>query len=156
MDKKLKDSIAVRLYKDKITDKAFESLKQHNHFNRLFKKDFSHEMIIQFYELEDDKLDSIYEQDGYSGIKAFYFRMCIFQLLARNNKMTVKWLGYKNMFVNTEYLDGLCEFGTDRLNTNILDIEDYNEQLYNDTELYNVENNVNEKDTYIDEIYETE
>ena len=155
MDKQLKDSIALRLYEDKITDKAFESLKQHNHFNRGFKKDFAQEMIIQFYEIEEDKLDSIYEQDGYSGICSFYFKMCIFQLLARNNKMGVKWLGYKNMFVNIEYLDGLCEFGTDRLNTNMLDMEDYNEQLYNNTELEDIENN-EEEDIDIDEIYETE
>ena len=33
MDKKLKDSIAVRLYEDKINDKSFESLKQQNYFN---------------------------------------------------------------------------------------------------------------------------
>ena len=107
MDKKLKDSIALRLYEDKITDKAFESLKQHNYFNRGFKKDFAQEMIIQFYEIDDDKLDSIWEKGGYSGICSFYFKMCIFQLLARTNKMNVKWLGYKNMFVDLEYLSGL-------------------------------------------------
>ena len=153
MDKKLKDSIAVRLYEDKITDKAFESMKQHNYFNRGFKKDFAQEMIIMFYELEDDKLDSIWEKDGYKGIKAFYFKMCIFQLLTRSNKMAVKWLGYKNMFVNVEYLNGLCEFGTNRLNTNMLDMEDYNEQLYNDTELGTENNNEEEEDTDINEIY---
>ena len=153
MDKKLKDSIAVRLYEDKISDKAFESLKQHNHFNRGFKKDFAQEMILQFYEIEDEKLDSIYEQDGYNGIKSFYFKMCIFQLLTRSNKMAVKWLGYKNMFVNVEYLNGLCEFGTNRLNTNMLDMEDYNEQLYNDTELGTENNNEEEEDTDINEIY---
>ena len=153
MDKKLKDSIAVRLYEDKISDKAFESMKQHNHFNRGFKKDFAQEMIIQFYDIEEDKLDSIYEQDGYNGICSFYFKMCIFQLLARSNKMHVKWLGYKNMFVDLEYLSGLCEFGTNRFNTNMLDMEDYNEQLYNDTELDIENNNEEEEDTDINEIY---
>ena len=153
MDKKLKDSIAVRLYEDKITDKAFESLKQHNNFNRGFKRDFAQEMILQFYEIEDDKLDGIWEKDGYKGISSFYFKMCIFQLLARTNKMCVKWLGYKNMFVNVEYLNGLCEFGTNRLNTNMLDMEDYNEQLYNDTELGIENNNEEEEDTDINEIY---
>ena len=153
MDKKLKDSIAVRLYEDKITDKAFESLKQHNYFNRGFKKDFAQEMIIQFYEIEDAKLDSIYEQNGYSGICSFYFKMCIFQLLTRSNKMAVKWLGYKNMFVDLEYLNGLCEFGTNRLNTNMLDMEDYNEQLYNDTELGIENNNEEEENEDINEIY---
>ena len=153
MDKKLKDSIAVRLYEDKITDKAFESLRQHNHFNRGFKKDFAQEMIIQFYDVDDEKLDEIWEKDGYSGMCSFYFKMCMFQLLARNNKMAVKWLGYKNMFVNIEYLNGLCEFGSDRLNTNMLDREDYNEQLYNDTELGTENNNEEEEDTDINEIY---
>ena len=153
MDKKLKDSIAVRLYEDKITDKAFESMKQHNHFNRGFKRDFAQEMILQFYEIEDEKLDSIWENDGYKGMSAFYFKMCIFQLLTRSNKMAVKWLGYKNMFVNVEYLNGLCEFGTNRLNTNMLDMEDYNEQLYNDTELGTENNNEEEEDTDINEIY---
>ena len=153
MDKKLKDSIAVRLYEDKITDKAFESLRQHNHFNRGFKKDFAQEMIIQFYDIEDEKLDEIWEKDGYNGMCSFYFKMCMFQLLARNNKMAVKWLGYKNMFVNIEYLNGLCDFGTNRLNTNMLDMEDYNEQLYNDTELGTENNNEEEEDTDINEIY---
>ena len=148
MDKKLKDSIAVRLYNDKITDQAFEGLKQHNYFNRGFKKDFAQEMIIMFYELEDDKLDSIWEKDGYKGIKAFYFRMCIFQLLGRSNKMPVKWLGSRNMFVDIEHLNSLCEYGA-KLDTKMLDIDDYNEQLYNDTELGDVENNVNDENTDI-------
>lgn len=150
MDKKLKDSIALRLYQDKITDQAFEGLKQHNYFNRGFKKDFAHEMILQFYEIEDAKLDSIWEKDGYKGIKAFYFRMCIFQLLTRSNKIAVKWLGSRNMFVNIDNINSLCEYGT-KLNTKMLDMEDYNEQLYNDTELGDVENNVNEENTDIDE-----
>ena len=153
MDKKLKDSIAVRLYNDKITDQAFEGLKQHNYFNRGFKKDFAQEMIIMFYELDDDKLDNIWEKDGYKGIKAFYFKMCIFQLLARSNRMAVKWLGFRNMFVNVEHLNGLCEYGT-KLNTNMLDMEDYNEELYNNTELCDVENN-DEENTDINEIYQT-
>ena len=154
MDKKLKDSIAVRLYEDKITDKAFESLKQHNYFNIGFKKDFAQEMIIQFYEIEDAKLDDIWEKNGYSGICSFYFKMCIFQLLTRSNKMAVKWLGYKNMFVDLEYLNGLCEFGTNRLNTNMLDMEDYNEKLYNNTELVEEENNNEEEENEdINEIY---
>ena len=67
--------------------------------------------------------------------------------------MAVKWLGYKNMFVDLEYLNGLCEFGTNRLNTNMLDMEDYNEQLYNNTELVEEENNEEEENEDINEIY---
>ena len=54
------------------------------------------------------------------------------------------------MFVDIEHLNSLCEYGA-KLDTKMLDIDDYNEQLYNDTELGDVENNVNEENTDIDE-----
>lgn len=146
MEKQLKDSIAEKLYRDKISDLAFEGLKQHNYFNRGFKQDFAQEMIVEFYDLDDSKLDMIWGNNGYEGIKAFYFRMCLYQLLARSNKMVTKWLGFKNMFVDVPDKENLYDRGGDSIDTKVLDMEDYYEQIYN----IDTENNDNQENTDID------
>lgn len=132
MDKGLRDKLAVQLFKDCVSDKAFEKLLQHNYYNREFKRDFAQEMILQFYEVSDDMIDKVWNDRGYESIKSFYFRMCIYQLISRHNKMNMKWLDHKGLYLDVTDKDLLDEYGVSGIDTKIIDMEDFNLLFYNE------------------------
>lgn len=132
MDKRLRDELAVMLMNDAVSDKAFEKLLQHNYYSREFKRDFAQEMILQFYEVSDDTLDKVWNDRGYESIKSFYFRMCIYQLISRDNKMNMKWLDHKGLYLEVTNKDLLDECGSSMIDTKIIDMEDFNLMFYNE------------------------
>lgn len=132
MDKGLRDKLAVQLFKDGVSDKAFEKLLQHNYYNREFKGDFAQEMILQFYEVTDETLDKVWNDRGYESIKSFYFRMCLYQLISRNNKMNMKWLDHKGLYLEVTNKDLLDEYGVSGIDTKMIDMEDFNLMFYNE------------------------